>query len=304
MISLKDAGKAVPLARALMAGGITNVEITLRTDAALDAIRAIKAELPEMTVSAGTVLTKKNVDDAIAAGVDYVVTPGYADEIVGFCLERGIDVIPGCITASEVDRGIRAGLRYLKYFPAESLGGLKAIDLLCGPYKGIKFLPTGGMNYDNIGAYLASKNILACGGSYMAGAAVIDREDWDTVTANARRAMDLSLGFSLAHVGINSADAEEAERVCRRFCQVFRLPYRPGNSSDFAGEAVECMKQPFRGAKGHLGFRTKSCERARAYFEGLGIGIAEETCKIDGSGALKSFYLDEQIGGFAVHVVK
>lgn len=304
VISLKDADKAVPLARALQAGGITNIEITLRTAAGLDAIRRIKTEMPEMTVSAGTVLTTQNVDDAAAAGADYVVTPGYADEIEAYCAARGTAVVPGCVTASEVDRAIRAGLRYLKFFPAETLGGLKAVDLLCGPYRGIRFLPTGGMSFDNIGAYLASRNILACGGSYMAGSALIEREDWDAITANARRAMDLSLGFTLAHVGINNPDPAEAERVGRRMAAVFRLPYRPGNSSDFAGSAVECMKTVFLGKNGHIGFRTNSCERARAYFGSLGIGVREETCRRDEGGWIQSFYLDEEIGGFAVHVMK
>ena len=245
-----------------------------------------------------------NVDDAVAAGVDYVVTPGFSDEIVNHCILRGIHVIPGCITASEVDKAVRSGLKYLKYFPAESLGGLKAIDLLCGPYRGIKFLPTGGMSFDNIGSYLGSKNILACGGSFMANNALIEAENWEAVTANARRAMDLSLGFHLAHVGINNGNPEEAEKVCRRMALVFRMPYKPGNSSNFCGTAVECMKKSFYGAKGHIGFWTNSCERAKAYFESLGIGILEDTCKWDDSGIMKSFYLDEEIGGFAVHVVR
>lgn len=302
VISIKDSLKAVPLSRALLAGGISNIEITLRTPAALQAIENIKNELPEMTVSAGTVLTKQNVDDAMHAGADYVVTPGYSDEIVAYALERGTAVIPGCVTASEVDRGIRAGLKYLKFFPAESLGGIKAINLLCGPYKGIKFLPTGGMTFDNIGSYLSSKNIVACGGSYMAPSSLIDGENWDAVTANSIRAMDISLGFSLAHVGLNHEDPVEAEKNCRRIAKIFRLPYNPGISSDFSGTAVECMKKKYYGTNGHIGFKTNSCERARAYFESIGLSVISDSVKTDSSGNLQCFYLNEEIGGFAVHV--
>lgn len=304
VISLKDAEKAVPLARALLAGGLSSIEITLRTPAALDAIRAIHAEVPEMTVSAGTVLTKQQVEEATAAGADYVVMPGYSEEIVAYCQERGVAVIPGCVTASEVDRAIRAGLRILKYFPAESLGGLKAIDLLCGPYKGIRFLPTGGMNLENIGAYLASRNILACGGSFMAPAALVEREEWDEITARCRRAMDLSLGFSLAHVGLNSGNAEEAERVCRHFCLLFRLPFKSEDSVACAGTAVECRKSTGWGSRGYIGFRTSSCERAWAYFESIGVAVREESVRLEESGRVKDFFLNEEIGGFAVHVMK
>ena len=304
VISLKDAGKAVPLAAALTEGGVTNIEITLRTDAALDAIARIKAAFPGMTVSAGTVLTTENVDDAVAAGADYVVTPGYADEIVAYCTERGVCVVPGCVTASEVDRGIRAGLKYLKFFPAESLGGLKAIDLLCGPYRGIRFLPTGGMTYDNIGAYLASKNILACGGSYMAPSALIEREDWAAITANVRRAMDLSLGFAFTRVGLKSGSAEEAEKACRRLALLFRLPCRPGKDEDLCGSAVAFPKALSASANGQLVFRTNNAARAAAYFGNAGVTVAEESCRRDAAGRLQTFCLEETVAGFAVCVTQ
>ncbi len=304
VISLRDAGKAVPLAKALAEGGVTNIEITLRTDAALDAISRIKSTLPWMTVSAGTVLTTKNVDNAVSAGADYVVTPGYADEIVAYCTEHGVSVVPGCVTASEVDRGIRAGLKYLKFFPAESLGGLKAIDLLCGPYRGIRFLPTGGMTYDNIGSYLASKNILACGGSFMAPSALIERGDWAAVTANVRRAMDLSLGFAFARVGLVSGSREEAEKACRRLALLFRLPCRPGKDEDLCGNAVAFPKEPAASAKGQLVFRTNSAERAAAYFRNAGVPVGEEGCRRDASGRLQAFCLDETVVGYAVCVTQ
>lgn len=304
VISLKDAGKAIPLAQALSDGGVTNIEITLRTSAALEAIRRIKDEMPRMTVSAGTCLTQRNVDEAIEAGADFVVSPGYNEKLVQYCLSSKIGIIPGCVTASEIDLGVQNGLKYFKYFPAESLGGLKAIELLCGPYRGIRFMPTGGMTYSNIGSYLASKYVLACGGSYMAGSALIEAGNFAQITENTRRAVDLSLGFSLAHVGINNDGAEAAQSVCRCIADIFRLPVKMGNSSDFSGTYVECMKTMYYGKNGHIGFHTNSVERALAYFRQKGLEIRPESYKSDENGVGKFFYLKDEVGGFALHVVR
>ena len=168
VIALGKTEYALPLAEALQRGGINNLELTLRTDAALECIRTIKKRYPGMTVSAGTVLSIQNVQEAVDAGVDFVVTPGFNPEVVGYCCDKGVGIIPGCTTASEIDRALTYGLTILKFYPAEANGGLAAIELLTGPFKQVKFLPTGGMNYDTIGAYLRSKAVIACGGSYMA----------------------------------------------------------------------------------------------------------------------------------------
>ncbi len=304
VIALGKTEYAVPLAQALRRGGLNNLELTLRTDAALESISLIKKAFPDMTVSAGTVLSRENVDAAVGAGADFVVTPGFNPEVVGYCCDRGIGIIPGCTTASEIDRALTYGLTVLKFYPAVPNGGLEAIELLAGPFKQVKFLPTGGMTYDNIGAYLRSKAVIACGGSYMAKTSLVEAQAWDTIADNCRKAMDLSLGFELAHVGVNHEDEESAVRSGKTMAEIFRMPLKIGNSSVFAGTAVEHMKKNYLGTHGHIGFYTSSVARAKAYFEANGIRINEESIRLDAKGEKVSFYLADEEAGFALHVVK
>jgi 2-dehydro-3-deoxyphosphogluconate aldolase/(4S)-4-hydroxy-2-oxoglutarate aldolase len=213
-------------------------------------------------------------------------------------------IIPGCVTASDLEAGIEAGLSVFKFFPAEQMGGLEAIKLLSGPFGNIKFIPTGGINFGNLAAYLECDQVMACGGSYMAKADLIRAGKWDAIAANCKQAVNIALGFELAHVGLNHSNAEEALKTARWFAEVFNLPLRDGNSSAFAGKAVECMKTQYLGAKGHIGLVTNSVERAMAHLVGKGIALRAASIKTDPKGKLVSVYLEAEICGFAVHIVR
>ncbi|WP_288593944.1 bifunctional 4-hydroxy-2-oxoglutarate aldolase/2-dehydro-3-deoxy-phosphogluconate aldolase [uncultured Victivallis sp.] len=304
VISIPSADLADGLSDALCAGNVKAIEITLRSDCALEAIQRIRNRHPKMLLAAGTVLTPKNAEQAIHAGANCLVSPGFSESLICYCMEHGYPILPGCVSAAEIQRGMELGLRYFKFFPAESCGGLKALKLLSGPFSQCRFIPTGGMTFDNIGSYLEEPFIAACGGSYMASTADVAAGRWDLIEANCRRAMDISLGFTLAHVGLNAADAGEAESAARRMALLFRLPLKIGNSSIFAGTAVEHMKMPFRGTHGHIGFYTRSVTRALAFYHNNGIPVCEDSIRYDAKGEMQSFYLAEEIGGFAVHVVK
>ena len=167
VVVLERAVDAVPTANALLAGNIHVMEITMRTDAALDSIRAVCESCPEMVVGAGTVLTLEQAKSCVAAGTKFIVSPGYNDELVDWCLQENIPVLPGCVTPTELMRGIRSGLRVFKFFPANIYGGLKAMKALSGPFGNIKFIPTGGVNSENLSEYLAAPYILAAGGSWL-----------------------------------------------------------------------------------------------------------------------------------------
>ena len=294
---------AAPLAKALCAGGIPVIEVTLRNDTALESLRRIKAENPAMLAGAGTVLTCRQVDEALAAGADYIVTPGFNPKVVSHCMEVGAPVLPGCVTPTEIEAGREAGLRLFKFFPSEQLGGVKTIKELCGPYRDIRFVPTSGITLANIPAYLSCEHVAAVGGSCMAPAALVQAEDWAGITALCREAVRASLGFRIMHVGING-DASEGEANARRFAEIFDLPYISGGRSDFAGTAVECCKAPFPGAKGHIAIGTHSVERAVASLRARGVRFREEFKSVDDKGRLIAVYLEEEIGGFAVHLLK
>ena len=164
---LDDAESAVPLAKALHAGGIDTMEITFRTDCARDAIAAVKRDVPGFLPGAGTVLTVGQAQDAVQAGAEYIVTPGFDEEIVDWCIGNGVPVVPGCATATEVQRGVKKGLAVLKFFPAERYGGVKTCASLAEPFRTVKFLPTGGIGLDNLSDYADKDFIFAVGGSWL-----------------------------------------------------------------------------------------------------------------------------------------
>ena len=166
VVVLEDAEDAVPLAQALVEG-LLSAEVTFRTAAAEESIRRMTEAFPQMLVGAGTVLTKEQVDAAAAAGAKFIVSPGFDPEIVDYCLEKKIPVLPGCISPSEVAQAVKRGLTIVKFFPAEQAGGIAMIKAMAAPYVGLKFMPTGGINAGNLTEYLSCDKILCCGGSWM-----------------------------------------------------------------------------------------------------------------------------------------
>ena len=181
VVVLNDAKDAEPLAKALIDGGLPCAEVTFRTDAAEESIRIMKEKFPEMLVGAGTVLTTDQVDRAVAAGAEFIVSPGLNPRIVKYCVEKNIPITPGCANASDIEQAIENGLEVVKFFPAEPAGGLKMIKALAAPYVGVKFMPTGGINATNVKDYLAYDRILACGGSWMVSGDLVKAGKFDTI---------------------------------------------------------------------------------------------------------------------------
>ena len=203
VIAINDADDAVPLCKALSDGGLPVAEITFRTAAAEESIRRVHQELPNVLLCAGTVLTTEQVDRAVNAGAAAIVSPGLSPEIVEYCVAKGIPVCPGTANPSDVQIAIRCGLKAVKLFPAEAVGGLNLIKSMAPVYPDMKFMPTGGINEKNMLDYLAFDKILCCGGSWMCPKDAIAAKDWDRITAATRSAVDKMLGFELRHVGIN-----------------------------------------------------------------------------------------------------
>lgn len=182
---LKD---AIPLANALLAGGVTAIELTLRTPVAMEAAQTIKQEVPGLTVGLGTVLTVEQVKAAKAAGIDFAVSPGCNPRIISAAQDLGLSFAPGIVTPTDIEIAIELGCRVLKYFPAETSGGIKHLDGMAAPYNylGLQFIPLGGVNLSNAQSYLESPLITAIGGSWIAKQSVIQAGDWDTITNNAK----------------------------------------------------------------------------------------------------------------------
>lgn len=181
VVVLDDAKDAEALGKALMEGGLPAAEVTFRTDAAEESIRIMSEKFPEMLVGAGTVLTTEQVDRAVAAGAKFIVSPGLNPKVVKYCIEKNIPVTPGTQTPTEMEQAIELGLDIVKFFPAEPAGGLKMIKAVSAPYTMLKFMPTGGINAENVKEYLAYDKILACGGSWMVKKDMIKNGEFDKI---------------------------------------------------------------------------------------------------------------------------
>ena len=304
VIKITDISKAADLAKALCDGGLPCAEVTFRAAGAAQAIKSIVRSAPDMLVGAGTVLTCAQADEAIEAGARFIVSPGLNPKVVRHCIARGVPITPGCATPSDIEAALELGLEVVKFFPAESLGGLPMIKALSAPYGSLRFIPTGGINAANLNSYLSFNKILACGGSWMVSEALIADGKFAEITALARQAVSVMLGFELAHVGINGGSEQEAELISSAFCDLFGFEKKPGNSAIFAGALVEVMKSAGRGARGHIGFSTNSLPRAAAMLKGKGVEFLEDTMRYGEDGQLKFAYLKQEIGGFAVHLLQ
>ncbi len=192
VVVLEEAKDALPLAKALVEGGLPCAEVTFRTEAAEESIRLMSAKYPEMLVGAGTVLTTKQVDRAAAAGAKFIVSPGFDPEIVDYCLEKKIPVFPGCITPSEVAQAVKRGLEVVKFFPAEQAGGVAMIKAMAAPYTMVKFMPTGGISAKNLKDYLSFGKILCCGGSWMVKGDMIRNGEFDKIRELTKEAVELA----------------------------------------------------------------------------------------------------------------
>lgn len=191
VVVLEDAEQAVPTAKALLKGGITAMEITFRTAAARDSIAKVAAEVPEITVGAGTVVNVEQLHQAVEAGAKFIVSPGTDEAIVAEACRMGVPMMPGVVTPSEIMVGLKHGIRVFKFFPAETFGGLKTIKALSGPFPQIKFIPTGGVNQANAPEYFKNPKILAVGGSWMVTKDMVAAGDFDGITEKSAAATSL-----------------------------------------------------------------------------------------------------------------
>lgn len=303
VVKIDDAKDAVPLAEALIKGGLPVAEITFRTDAAEEAIRNITKSVPDILVGAGTVLNVEQVKRAVEAGAKFIVSPGLNPRVVEYCVNEQIAITPGCSNPSDIEKALEFGLDVVKFFPAEASGGIKTLKAIGAPYGMVRFIPTGGISAVNLAEYLSFNKVLACGGSWMVKDELIRKGNFDEITRLSREAVNLMLGFDMAHVGINAADAQESLDVAKKFCNIFSLPLKEGNSSNFAGTGIEVNKSVGLGKHGHIAIKTNSMARAIAYLERNGVEIDMDTAKYS-DGAIIAVYLKEEIGGFAVHLLQ
>lgn len=303
VVVLEDSKDAVPTAKALLAGGVDVMEITFRTAAAADSIKAVAESCPDVLVGAGTVITLEQCKKAVEMGAKFIVSPGFDPEVVGWCVENGVAVTPGCVTPTEIMAAMKLGLKVLKFFPANVYGGLNAMKALSAPFGSIKFIPTGGVNGQNIGEYISAPYVHAVGGSWVCTKKDISENNFEKITELCKEARKAALGFEVAHVGINCADGDTSLNVCREFSKAFGFAVKEGNSSNFAASGIEVMKSNYLGTNGHLAIRTNCITVAVAELEKKGYTVDMDTAKYKGD-KLAAVYLKGEFGGLAVHMLQ
>lgn len=191
VITINHEEQAVPLTEALREGNMKCIEVTLRTENALNAIGLIKEKFPDFIVGAGTVLTTEQVKNAVSMGADFIVSPGSNPKVIDFCQKENIPVIPGVATPSEIEKNLEMGIKVMKFFPAEACGGLNMIKAISAPYGDVMFMPTGGINEENVKEYLECSQVIACGGSWMVRSSLLEQENYSEITKLAARAMNI-----------------------------------------------------------------------------------------------------------------
>ena len=293
---------ALPIGKALSRGGIPCVEVTFRTPAARGSIARIAKECPDVLVGAGTVLTTGQVDDAVAEGAKFIVTPGLNPMVVRYCQAKGIPIIPGVNDPTGIEQAMVMGLDVVKFFPAQQSGGIEMIKAMGAPYIQISFMPIGGIKLGNMNEYLTNKKVIAVGGSWIVGEKMILAGDYDGIARTAKEAVDHMLSFSLAHVGINCSAAKDAEAAAATCLSAFSFPTRELPVSYFAGTGLEFMKSEGRGTKGHIAIKTNSVDRAVYHLKRRGVEFDESTAQYAPDGSLKFIYLKNEIEGFAYHL--
>lgn len=303
VIKIDDAKDAVPLAKALIKGGLPCAEVTFRTAAAADAIAAMSKAYPDLLVGAGTVLTTEQVDKAVAAGAKFIVSPGLNPEVVRYCVEREIPIVPGINNPTGIEQALSLGLTTVKFFPAEPSGGVKMIKAMAAPYGNVTFMPTGGVSVDNLKDYLAFPKIIACGGSWMVPADKIAAGDFDGIERLVREAVDAMLDFKLVHIGVNCATESEADGAAATMKNIFSFATDKRDISSFAGTGFEFMNSKGRGTMGHIAVKTSNVERAVYHLTRRGVKFDDSTARRDKNGNLTFIYLADEIAGFAYHLV-
>ena len=303
VVKIEKAEDALPLGKALIDGDLPIAEITFRTSAAEESIKTLTRELPELLVGAGTVLTIKQARRAVSAGAQFIVSPGFNPKVVDYCLENNIPVTPGINNPTQIEMALERGIEVVKFFPAEASGGLPLLKSMSAPYTGIKFVPTGGINQNNLCSYLSNKKVHACGGSWMVKTELISSGNFAEITRLTKEAVSTMLGFEFAHLGINEENKDKALNSANLLSHLFYFSVKEGATSVFADPDFEITKNQYLGKHGHIAIATNDIYRTINYLKMKGVSVLPETAK-EKDGKLKAIYLDQEVSGFAIHLLQ
>ncbi len=296
VVKIDNAGDSENLAASLLAGDLPVIEITFRTDAAEESIKRIKKKFPAILLGAGTVLTIDQVKRAVNAGASFIVAPGFNQKTAEYCVSQDIPFFPGISGPSQIEAALDLGLSVLKFFPAEVMGGTAMVKSLSSPYHKVKFIPTGGINLQNLNSYLVLPSVLACGGSWVAPAPMIREGRFDDITKLAHEAVTKVLGFTLSGVSLKPLDSRDIEPTLDFFASNFLLDKSEGSDAFKAGEFIEIEKGKMD-HDGQLIFSTNNINRVRSFFARKKVAFYKVNTQ-------EAIVLQERKGGFKIKIVE
>lgn len=297
---IQDTAKATDVARAIIAGGLNTMEITMRTPQAIEAITRVRLECSDMIAGAGTVITLEQARQALDAGAQYIVMPGFDASIVEWCLKNDVAVIPGCTTPSEIMSALRYGIKVIKFFPANIFGGLNAMKALHGPFAGVKFVPTGGIGPDNLAGYSDKPYIHAVGGGWLCNTANIAGERYSAITGAVTESLQTLLGFELIYIGTNVRSVD-VKTILEQLTDTFGKGILRCKCSKSADEVKDMITPLGRNEKENLIIQTNNIERAIYHLEKLGCQIKTDG-EMDESGNRVAASLEDMVGNYTVRL--
>lgn len=299
LIKIDDPKDALPLVGALTAAGINTVEVTFRTSAAKDVLKLISGKCKTMLVGAGTIISVEQVNDAVRAGAKYIVTPSFNPKVVDRCIELGVPIFPGCSNPTDIEQAYERGLRVVKFFPAELLGGVNMLKALSAPYPFMRFIPTGGIREDNLNDYLGFNKVLCCGGTYVVDENLLKQKKFQEITRIARESVNKMLDIKLDHVAINT-DMKTGTELLKTFSKLSGEVYQP-TEDKVCG--IEVVRENHNGNIGHIAFSSSNLERCIYYLAQRGFTVDMSTI-VKENGKISKLHLAGDNAGFTIQLIK
>lgn len=298
-IKIEDKNKALPLGGALIAADMRVVEITFRTQHAVEAINTLTSKFKNILVGAGTVINTQQVTDAIAAGAKFIITPSFNPAVVDKCIELNIPVFPGCSSATDIEQAYSKGLRVVKFFPAELLGGVEMLKALSGPYPFMRFIPTGGINNTNLKKYLDFNKVLCCCGTYIAKENLLEEDNFEEIIKNAREAVEQVIDLQFDHVALY-AGPDTSETIKQAFAQFNGLSYFR-EMKNVGG--IEPLNKKYDHALGYMVYKSPNLERCIYYLGNRGFEIDKNTIVRNGQ-YIEEAFIKGNFGGLGIKLIR
>ncbi len=299
LIKINNTNDALPLMGVLTGIGIDTVEVTFRTSAAKDVIRLISSKSHTVTVGAGTIISVEQLNEAVNAGAKYIVTPSFNPKVVDRCIELGVPIFPGCSNPTDIEQAYERGLRVVKFFPAELMGGTEMIKALSGPYPFMKFIPTGGINADNLNKYLSCSQVLCCGGTYIVNEELLKQRSFGKIAAAARESINKMLDIKLDHIAINTDEKTGAE-LLKTFSKLSGGVY---DEDEHTVNSLEVVTQNHVGKLGHIAFSSPNLERCVHYLKKRGFVVDDSTI-VKAGGKIIKLHLSGDNAGFTIQLIR